>query len=157
MRRLLVAVLVLCLTISTAWAHRVVDGDTVALTDGSRCRLLGVDAPEHEQPLGPQATARLGQLLPAYPFVTKHGQDRYGRSLCRFLDGQGGSLGEQLVREGLAVVYRGRPAEAALARAEQAARAERRGLWALPCFILPGDWRHSSPTQQSHECAKTGQ
>ena len=65
---------------------RVIDADTYLLLADSktfRLRLLGVDAPEHDQAFGAQATDSVAQLLaPArVVLVVRAGVDLYGRTL----------------------------------------------------------------------------
>ena len=65
---------------------RVVDADTYDVVAGGqriRVRLLGVDAPEHDQPFGMQATDSVAALLPVGRLVQlrRHGVDLYGRTL----------------------------------------------------------------------------
>lgn len=62
---------------------RVVDGDTYDVLAGGithRVRLLGVDAPERDQPFGKQATDSVARLLRPAQLVllTRHGVDLYG-------------------------------------------------------------------------------
>jgi micrococcal nuclease len=77
-------------------------------------RLVGIDAPEvsHKkyepgQPFGQQSTKHLaGLVLSKTVEIKSHGPDRYGRSLGEvFLDGNNINL--ELVKAGLAEVYRG--------------------------------------------------
>ncbi len=94
----------------------VVDGDTFWV-GGEKVRLADINAPEThqagcaaEQALGDKAAQRLLALLNAGPFVLEiagRPTDRYGRAL-RVAKRGGRSLGEQLVREGLAEPWRGR-------------------------------------------------
>ena len=94
----------------------VVDGDTFWL-DGTKIRIADIDTPEvsspscpHEEVLGKQATARLVELLNAGPFdliAYERDRDVYGRAL-RIVSRSGTSLGDVLVREGLAHVWDGR-------------------------------------------------
>lgn len=94
----------------------VVDGDT-AWIDGVKVRVADIDAPETHPPrcereamLGNRATIRLAELMNEGPFeqsVTGRNADRYGRKL-RVLVRGGRSLGDQLVREGLARTWDGR-------------------------------------------------
>jgi len=73
-----------------AYVERVVDGDTVVLGDGSRVRLIGIDAPEADEPCGKRATEALRELV-EHRVVTigdptsVRNSDRYGR-LLRYLD-----------------------------------------------------------------------
>lgn len=88
----------------------VVDGDTFWL-EGTKIRIVDIDAPEISEPAcqaerraGEVARERLLQLLNAGPFSLVAGdrdQDRYGRKL-RIVLRQNASLGETLIREGLA-------------------------------------------------------
>lgn len=94
----------------------VVDGDT-AWINGVKVRIADIDAPETHPPrcrreaqLGNRATRRLAELLSQGPFrlvPIKRDQDRYGRKLRVIVRG-GQSIGDQLVREGLARTYDGR-------------------------------------------------
>lgn len=95
----------------------VVDGDTFWL-DGTKIRIADIDTPEIGQPrcdyeyeLGMRATRRLVDLLNAGPFelltIGNRDEDQYGRKL-RVVTRNGRSLGDQLVREGLARTWTGR-------------------------------------------------
>lgn len=92
----------------------VVDGDTFWLA-GEKIRIADIDTPEIAQPkcqaeyrLGMRATLRLRELLNAGPFELRgKGVDRNGRSL-RVVTRRSRSLGDQLVREGLARPWTGR-------------------------------------------------
>ena len=95
----------------------VVDGDTFWL-DGQKIRIADIDTPEISEPkcafeydLGMKATYRLRDLLNAGAFeiqsIADREEDRYGRKL-RVIMRDGQSLGDQLVREGLARPWTGR-------------------------------------------------
>jgi endonuclease YncB( thermonuclease family) len=103
--------------------HRVtcvVDGDTFWYR-GAKVRLADINAPEVSEPgctreaeLGHRATDRFLALLNAGPFTlaangdgTGRDHDRYGR-LLRTVTRGGASVGEELVREGLAEQWKGR-------------------------------------------------
>ena len=95
----------------------VVDGDTIWYR-GAKIRLADIDTPEVGQPacareaaLGRQATERLRALLNAGAFTLDpppggRTRDRFGREL-RVVKRGGQSLGEVLVREGLATRWGG--------------------------------------------------
>lgn len=93
----------------------VVDGDTFWLF-GEKIRIADINTPEVGQPkcaeeakLGAQATARLLTLLNMASFSLKsvdRDVDRYGRKL-RIVTRGGDSLGEVLVKEGLAEEWTG--------------------------------------------------
>ena len=94
----------------------VVDGDT-AWIDGVKIRVADIDAPETREPrcsseaaLGRRATERLRALIDSGPFSMRsidRDEDRYGRKL-RILVRDGQSLGDTLVKEGLARKYAGK-------------------------------------------------
>lgn len=91
----------------------VVDGDTIWV-DGEKVRLQSIDAPEimgkcrYERDLAERAKQRLSQLLSSEPFsISPSGKDRYGRTLASIYISSG-EVGALMVREGLALVWRGR-------------------------------------------------
>lgn len=97
----------------------VIDGDTFRLA-GQSIRIMDIDAPEthpsrcaREADLGGRATERLIELLNAGDWhlqrsPTDHrNTDRYGRKL-RLVIGPGGSIGQQIVDEGLARAWTGK-------------------------------------------------
>lgn len=93
----------------------VVDGDTFWI-GGEKVRVADIDAPEthpprcaYERDLGNRATKRLQELLNGGPVQLESAdrdRDVYGRSL-RIVTRDGASLGQQLVREGLARPWTG--------------------------------------------------
>jgi endonuclease YncB( thermonuclease family) len=93
----------------------VVDGDTFWYR-GQKIRIADINAPEVSHPacrreaaLGERATGRLLALLNQGPFTLQPYQrdrDRYGR-LLRTVTRDGASVGEALVREGLAEEWKG--------------------------------------------------
>jgi micrococcal nuclease len=143
---------------------KVPDGDTVYLSNGDRVRLLGINAPEiaHRnrpgEPGGEQAAVFLRDLLLGQASGQRVGlvddverQDSYQRRLAHLFDDQGNNLNQLMVEQGLAFVYLHPPnlkfSDDYLA-AEQRARAEQRGLWALDRYQIQsmrkaGEWRNS--------------
>ncbi len=124
------------------------DGDTLNLEQGNgfiELRLVGIDAPEYNQPFGTEAQAFLTQLVVGQAvMVIGHIRDRYGRlvgSVYRQSDLTNVSLA--MVRAGMAWVYRAYNDDERLSLAEAEAQQARRGLWALPEAqrIPPWDWR----------------
>jgi micrococcal nuclease len=124
----------------SARVARVVDGDTIALTNGERVRLLQIDTPELNtgECYSRAAAKELRRLLPAGTAVTLEAdapldlRDRY-RRLLRYVRVGGRNVNLELVRRGAATVYfyrgeRGRYASQLLA-AGRRARTEKRGLW----------------------------
>ena len=61
---------------------KVIDGDTIKLSDGTRVRLHGIDAPERNQPYGKKATRELDRLVGPSVYVEATDIDRYGRTVA---------------------------------------------------------------------------
>ena len=135
---------------------RVTDGDTITVTQNgfkTTIRLVGIDAPEksrkkHEpgQPLSQASTKFLaGMVLNKYVDIVPYGTDRYDRTLAVvYVDGKNVNL--EMVKAGLAEVYRGKPAPGfdndPYQKAEDAARSAEAGMWTLgDKYISPKDWR----------------
>lgn len=129
---------------------RVVDGDTYdVLTGGQRVRvrLLGVDAPEHDQAFGPQATDSVDRLLRGQLVgLTRRGVDLYGRTLATVrLPGASGlvPLDSLLVVRGWAWAWDPKRRVAGRAAQQAAAVAGGRGLWkcGTESALRPSQWR----------------
>ena len=135
---------------------RVVDGDTYIMLSGSttyRLRLLGVDAPEHDQAFGLQATDSVARLLAAgrVVLVARAGLDLYGRTLGAVLlptatvaaAGRAVPLDSLLVVRGWAWAFD--PSRTVAGRTQQQAAAQRagRGLWkcGVASAVPPQLWR----------------
>lgn len=124
----------------------VTDGDTLWVQPASggparKLRLEGIDAPEICQTGGEDAKAMLRQqALHQRVEVTVKRQDVYGRDLARVrLMGQ--DVGAQMVLSGYAWSYRWHRSLGPYGLEESAARAARRGLFAVGQAELPGDFR----------------
>lgn len=63
-------------------APRVIDGDTFD-QGNTRVRLWGVDAPEMDEPGGPEAAEMLRRMTSAETRCEIEGRDRYGRAVMR--------------------------------------------------------------------------
>lgn len=97
---------------------RWIDGDTVEvdmtvlplprlMQPDKRIRLLRVDTPERGEPLYDEARLRAEQLAPAGSIVLVHilKQDSFGRTLANVYNTDGISIADQLLVEGLGVIY----------------------------------------------------
>lgn len=128
----------------TVTVKRVLDGDTLDLTDGRRIRLLGIDAPEvaHEnqpaQPYSKEATDWLRSRIEGASVslrIDSAKKDRYGRTLAWVYDEHGKMLNEELLAEGLVRLLAdfGLPAdlEPQLRQAESEARILKKGVWSV--------------------------
>lgn len=82
---------------------RVVDGDTIDLSDGTTVRLIGIDAPERGVCGHGEATSRLRQLVEGKAVTLVPGarqdRDRYGR-LLRYVEVDGLDVDLTMIREG---------------------------------------------------------
>src|SRR5882724_2082774 len=128
----------------------VVDGDTLALVDGRRVRLAGIDAPR--PPLGvakdmiwhqaEAAKAALAGLAQDRVVTLRYGgapSDRYGRVLAQLYREDGLWLQGEMLRRGLARVHSyadNRALVADMLSAEDEARQARRGLWRDPVYAV---------------------
>lgn len=136
---------------STATVARVIDGDTLELRDGTRVRLVQVDAPEvrgHEC-YGADSAAALAALLPEDGEVRLAADpslddvDRFGR-LLRYVFAGDRNVNLEVVRRGAAAPYffggdRGRYADRLLDAATDA-RQRGTGLWGdCPGTVLDPD------------------
>lgn len=131
------------------------DGDTCKIksTDNVtlKVRLVGIDAPEFKgdkkknQPLAAESKEFLNGLVQGRSVrLVTHGADAFNRNLAEVWMGST-NVNVELVRNGLAEVYRGRPPRGldldAYAKAEAEARATKKGVWALQKYESPKDWR----------------
>jgi endonuclease YncB( thermonuclease family) len=135
---------------------RVTDGDTIkAAADHMEIvvRLVGIDAPEKSrkkrepgQPYSRKATKHLASLVLKKTITIKeYGTDRYKRILgVVFVNGTNANL--EMVKAGLAEVYRGKHAiyfnPNIYQKAEAQAIKEKRGMWVQgDKYISPKEWR----------------
>lgn len=123
------------------------DGDTMRLLCPSQkksapVRLERIDAPEIGQAAGIASRDFLRALCPVgtQARLSRHGRDRYGRTLGD-VDCGHGSVQETMLRHGYAWVYPTFTAERALVDMQGEAKAGRRGLWALPAPVAPWEYR----------------
>ena len=136
---------------------RVYDGDTILVTrDRSVTRkviLVGIDAPETSrnkyeprQPYGQQSKKYLTSLvLNRTVSITSYDLDVYNRVLGVVI-WEGININLEMVRSGLAEVYRGNSPKGLNLepywKAEKEAKASMRGMWSLgDKYISPKEWR----------------
>ena len=131
---------------------RVVDGDTYDVLAGGvryRVRLLGVDAPEPDQPFGHQAGDSVALLLGLQRLVwlTRRSLDLYGRTLATMrlpvAKGPALALDSLLVVRGWAWAWDPKCRVAARAAQQASALEKRRGLWKCGAVgvLTPKQWR----------------
>jgi micrococcal nuclease len=128
----------------------IVNGDTLTLGDGTRVRLVGIDAPR--PPLGlaadvpwrlAEATkAALAEIAQDRTVTLRYDgaqSDRYGRALAQVYREDGMWLQGELLRRGLARVHSyadNRAMVSEMLELEGEARAARRGLWRDPNYAV---------------------
>ena len=125
---------------------KVTDGDTIQVMHDGRAekiRLAGIDCPEKKQPFG-QAARKFVLELAAHKVVTVNVEttDRYGRTVGEVILPDGRSLNQELVQSGYAWWYRQYSSDKTLARLEEEARTNSRGLWSEADPVPPWQWRH---------------
>lgn len=132
--------LLICLIVGVS------DGDTVTARCGAetiKVRLAEIDAPEKAQPFGQRSKRALVDLcFQRDATIEDKGRDRYGRTIGRVrCNGIDANLRQ--AQTGMAWAYTKYLTDPAIRRAEDAARAERAGLWADGSPTPPWEWRHA--------------
>lgn len=136
----------------SAQVEKVTDGDTLQLSNGQKVRLCGIDAPEKDQPLGPESTANLQRLVDAAGgavMVQENDLDRYGRIVGEVFTQQGGQeqhLNSEQLMVGMAYVYpqyiAGCDNADVMKDAEKMAQEGRQGVWA-GSYQRPWEYRRA--------------
>lgn len=130
---------------------RIADGDTLTVLDAGhhpiRVRILGIDAPEKQQPFGERARQSLAELaFNQVASLSETRTDRYGRTVAK-VEVNGRDIGLEQIRRGYAWHYkayeRDQPREdrTRYADAERSAKQQRAGLWLNATPTPPWDWR----------------
>jgi len=122
---------------------RVIDGDTVELTGNERLRLLGIDAPEHDEPYYDSAKIYLTQAVMGRQVRVVLGsrkRDGYGR-LLGYIYMDTVLVNAEILRHGYAWMYLfpdnmdDRRMLNLLYAAQREALADTSGVWRLPVFM----------------------
>jgi endonuclease YncB( thermonuclease family) len=133
--------------------QRVVDGDTLRLSDGRSVRMIGLNTPElgkngrSDEPFAVAARKRLEALVAASDgrvrlLPGKEPKDRYGRTLAHVYGADGANIEAQMLAEGLGFQVGVAPNVDLVACQQVAERSARRaGL---------GVWRHSPVLKAEH-------
>ncbi len=124
------------------------DGDTVVVIDSLKnqttLRLAEVDCPEKAQAFGNKAkefTSDQVYLKQIKYIVTD--TDRYGRSIAKIYYDDNKYLSAEIIKNGFGWQYKQYSTSKLLAKLEQEARQNKRGLWVEPNPIYPSDFRKS--------------
>ena len=132
---------------------QIIDGETLALTDGTIVRLIGAKAPspplgwrgDDPWPMVAEAKQALERLAAGAEIELRYGGrrvDRHGYALAQGFVAKGDAriwLQQALVAQGLARVYSfpdNRACVAELLESEAAARAARKGLWGVSAYRI---------------------
>ena len=124
---------------------KIADGDTLTLLTSSneqvKIRLAGIDTPEKKQPFGNKAKQALANLaFQKQALIEVEVKDRYGRTVgVVFVDGL--NVNAELVKQGMAWVYRKYTDDERLYVLESEAKQAKRGLWLDKNPIPPWEWR----------------
>jgi len=124
---------------------KIADGDTLTLLTSSneqvKIRLAGIDTPEKKQPFGNKAKQALANLaFQKQALIEVEVKDRYGRTVgVVFVDGL--NVNAELVKQGMAWVYRKYTDDKRLYTLESEAKQAKRGLWIDKNPIPPWEWR----------------
>lgn len=137
------------LSISQTYTGKVIgikDGDTVVVIDSlnvqTTLRLAEVDCPEKNQAFGTKAkkfTSDEIYLKQVKYIVTDI--DRYGRSIAKIYYDNNKYLSEEIIKNGFGWQYKKYSTSKLLAKLEEDARKNKRGLWIDPNPIYPSDFR----------------
>ena len=120
---------------------KVIDGDTIKLSDGTRVRLHGIDAPERNQPYGKKAARELNRLLGSSVYVEATDTDRFGRTIAVLWTINGVNVNLEMVCTGAAWWYeRYARGDTELRECQESARESNLGLWDGDP-IEPWQWR----------------
>jgi endonuclease YncB( thermonuclease family) len=137
---------------------RIADGDTLTLLDSSntqhRIRLEGIDAPESHQAFGTQSKRSLSDMVSGKDVTVVYQKtDQYGRLMGKILiDGMDVNLAQ--VKAGMAWHYKEYEREQSpedrdlYAKAEDEARADRRGLWQDADPVEPSAFRKEAKRER---------
>lgn len=123
--------------------QRVVDGDTLRLSDGRSVRMIGLNTPElgkqgrSDEPFAVAARKRLEALVAASGgrvgvLLGKESKDHYGRTLAHVYGAEGANLEAQMLAEGLGFQVAVAPNVDLVTcqqAAERSARQARLGVW----------------------------
>lgn len=121
----------------------VVDGDTFVLESGEKVRLIGIDAPESQDPNKPveyfseRSKGYLQHLISGQEVRLEFGDertDKYGRLLCYVYVGDSIFANLEMIKKGYAMAYLRFPhaKEAEFLEAEISARRQAIGMWGSP-------------------------
>lgn len=119
-----------------AKVERIVDGDTIVLTNGSIVRYVGITAPENNEPFEKESTELNKKLVEGKTVTLEYDQykaDKFGRILA-YLVVNGKNVSVEMVRLGMAqvVIYQKKKPFIyidQLLKAQEEAKKNKLGIW----------------------------
>lgn len=143
--------------LSSVAVQRVVDGDTLRLSDGRSVRMIGLNTPElgrrgrSDDPFAVAARKRLETLVADSGgqvglLTGKQAKDQYGRTLAHVYSASGSNLEAQMLADGLGFQVAVAPNVDLVAcqqAAEQSARTAGRGVWRQSPVLKTEQIQHS--------------
>jgi micrococcal nuclease len=122
---------------------RIIDGDTyvfLTATGSFTVRMLGIDAPERDQPFSRESSEFLSKYLNKQAITKVNGTDKDDRSVgTLFVNGRDINL--LSIKGGYSWHYKRYSADRDYAEAEEYAQNNRLNIWSLPNPIPPWTWR----------------
>lgn len=122
---------------------RVIDGDTfvfLTATGSFTVRMLGIDAPERDQPFSRESSEFLSKYLNKDAVTKVNGTDKDDRSVgTLYINGRDINL--LMIRNGFAWHYKRYSSDKDYAEAEEYAQKNKLHIWSLPNPIPPWTWR----------------
>jgi endonuclease YncB( thermonuclease family) len=122
---------------------RIIDGDTyvfLTATGSFTVRMLGIDAPERDQPFSRESSEFLSRYLNKEAVIKVNGTDKDDRSVgTLYVNGRDINL--LSVRGGFAWHYKRYSDDKDYAAAEEYAQRNKLKIWSLPNPIPPWTWR----------------
>ncbi|GGF00274.1 Endonuclease YncB, thermonuclease family [Chishuiella changwenlii] len=124
---------------------RVIDGDTIEVLNNKkekiRIRLAEIDCPEKGQNFSAKATKFTNDAVWNKTVeIEITSVDRYGRSIGKVYYNNK-YLSAELVKKGLAIVYRKYSKDMKLIDLENKAKLKKIGIWSDPNFVIPEQFR----------------
>ena len=120
-----------------------IDGDTfifLTSTGSFTVRMLGIDAPERDQPFSRESSEFLSQYLNKQAVTKVNGTDKDDRSVgTLFVNGRNINL--LSIKAGYAWHYKRYSDDKDYAEAEEYAQRNKLKIWSLPNPIPPWSWR----------------
>lgn len=162
MRRTAAIILLICTGFVVAAPPKVVEelsGKVISVADGDTIKVLvdketitvrleGIDAPETKQSFGKKAKEALAELVVGKNVtVKKTGTDKYKRTLGIVIVGDV-DANAKLIEDGWAWHFKKYNDEGRLAKLEEVARKEKRGLWIDESPLAPWDYRARQKTPE---------